>query len=437
MELAGSGPRDARRRGRIAYEAPDADARSIAPARAPATPVRGPAQPTPQPSMRLRFADGHDRHERRLRAPLAVERDDAGAAGSIGSAVAGHGGRRRHRWRVRRDQRGRASSRGAGSRSRSSRRGRSAGAPRRATAGSSMPATSGARASSSGVTARRPGSALYRETLDGYETSSGSSPRSRSTATSVSAATSSSRTRRRTCASLAQERESLASMGVESTRRPARHDCARRSARDAYYGALVVPGSGLLHPGPLLRRARCRGRPGRRRPARGRPRTDDPAPGGRPVRRRDRAWRDPGPRRLRRHQRLHRRRRPDAPPADHPDRELHHRHRATARGPGAELSPQGPRVLRHQELPVLLARLGRPADGLRWPREHVLPTVDRAHRRDPPRRPARRPPAARRAADRLRVGRQRRLHLRPDAARRADEGRRRLRDGLLRDRASR
>ena len=70
-------------------------------------------------------------------------------------------------------------------------------------------------------------------------------------------------------------------------------------------------------------------------------------------------------------------------------------------------------------------------------RASFLPTSIDHTARDPPPRAARGPPAAGRPADRLRVGRQRRLHLRPDAACRADEGRRRVRDGLLRDRASR
>ncbi len=47
--------------------------------------------------------------------------------------------------------------------------------------------------------------------------------------------------------------------------------------------------------------------------------------------------------------------------------------------------------------------------------------------------PARGPPAAGGLPDRVRVGRQRRLHLRPDAACRADQGRRRIRARLLWD----
>ena len=61
-----------------------------------------------------------------------------------------------------------------------------------------------------------------------------------------------------------------------------------------------------------------------------------------------------------------------------------------------ELSPEGPRVLRHEELPLLLARVGRPPDDLRRTRE--LPADE--HRpvgRDPPQGPARGPSAARRA----------------------------------------
>ena len=66
-------------------------------------------------------------------------------------------------------------------------------------------------------------------------------------------------------------------------------------------------------------------------------------------------------------------------------------------------------------------------------RASFLPTSIDHTAGDPAPGPAGGPPAARRPADRLRVGRQRRVHLRPDAARRADEGWRRLRDGLLRN----
>jgi glycine/D-amino acid oxidase-like deaminating enzyme len=47
---------------------------------------------------------------------------------------------------------------------------------------------------------------------------------------------------------LEHERESLASVGVESTVLP-RDRLREEIGSDAYYGALVVPGSGLLHPG--------------------------------------------------------------------------------------------------------------------------------------------------------------------------------------------
>ena len=149
---------------------------------------------------------------------------------------------------------------------------------------------------------------------------------------------------------------------------------------DAYFGALVVPDSGAAPPRPLLRRVS-------RRPPNGPAPTSTSGVRARAIRRqadgrlrrRDRTRRDPRPRRPRRHERLHRRRRPVAAPADHPDRQLHHRQRATPRGAGTRALAQGPGVLRHQELPVLLARLGRPADGLRRPGE--LPADHRSTRR--------------------------------------------------------
>ena len=65
----------------------------------------------------------------------------------------------------------------------------------------------------------------------------------------------------------------------------------------------------------------------------------------------------------------------------------------------------------------------------------VVPAdLDRQDGADPPSRAAGGPSAAGRLPDRIRLGRQRRVHVRPDAARRAHQGRRRLRDGLLRDR---
>ena len=276
------------------------------------------------------------------------------------------------------------------------------------------------------------GHALYRETLDGYETvkrliaeeSIDCDFRERGHLELAYAPSH--------VPGLEHERESLASMGVESHRRP-----ARTPPRGDRLGRLLRragrAGQRAAPPGPLLRRARRGRRPGRRRPARGRPRTDDPAPGGRSLRRRDGARRDPRPRRLRRHQRLHRRRRPVAPPADHPDR----RATSSPREPlpedlAAELSPKGRSFFDTKNF-LYYWHVSADRRMVFGGRASMMPTSDRAHGRDPPPRPARGPSAAGRPADRLRVGRQRRLHVRPDAARRADEGRRRLRDGLLRD----
>ena len=90
-----------------------------------------------------------------------------------------------------------------------------------------------------------------------------------------------------------------------------RRSCPRERIReeigsDAYYGALVVRRQRPPPPGSLLRRPR-RGRglgPGRTC-TRASARRRSGKPGRRPVRRRDRARRDPGPGRVRRHERLH------------------------------------------------------------------------------------------------------------------------------------
>jgi glycine/D-amino acid oxidase-like deaminating enzyme len=127
-------------------------------------------------------------------------------------------------------------------------------------------------------------------------------------------------------AKLEHERESLASVGVEAWMVP-RERIREEIGSDAYHGALVVPGSGHLHPGRYFAglasgadRAGAdlhegvRARAIRRR---------------RSLRGRDVA-RNHGPRRLART--VHGRGRPDTAPADHPDRQLHHRERAAAGG---------------------------------------------------------------------------------------------------------
>ena len=106
------------------------------------------------------------------------------------------------------------------------------------------------------------------------------------------------------------------------------------------------------------------------------------------------------------------------------DQELHHRERATPRGPGTGALAERPLVLRHEELPLLLAPLDRPPDDVRRARLDDA-DVHRPDRRDPPQGAAPRPPAARPVPHRVRVGRQRRLHLRPDAAHGPHQGRRR------------
>ena len=92
------------------------------------------------------------------------------------------------------------------------------------------------------------GHALYRETLDGYETvkrliaeeSIDCDFRERGHLELAYAPSH--------VPGLEHERESLASMGVESTVVP-RERLREEIGSDAYYGALAVPGSGLIHPG--------------------------------------------------------------------------------------------------------------------------------------------------------------------------------------------
>ena len=201
-------------------------------------------------------------------------------------------------------------------RSRCSRRTRSAGARPPATAASSTPATSGARPrSSSSYGAGDRQGALPGDPRRRTSWSSGSSPTRPSTATSASRPSRARLRRRRTSGSRAGA-QSLASVGVTADLIP-RERIREEIGSDAYYGALAVPDSGLVHPGPLFRRAGG-GRGSRRRgPPRGRPGDGDPPAGRRAVRRRDRPRRDPRARRLRRHERLHGRRRAVAAAPDH------------------------------------------------------------------------------------------------------------------------
>ena len=106
---------------------------------------------------------------------------------------------------------------------------------------------------------------------------------------------------------LEHARDSLAFVGVASELVPARSDprgdrlgCVLRRARRRRQRA--APSRQVLRRAGRGRRRR------RRRPARGRPRPDDPAPGRRPLRRRDDTRRDPCPRGPRGDERLHGRR---------------------------------------------------------------------------------------------------------------------------------
>ena len=341
--------------------------------------------------------------------------------------------RRRHRWRLCRASTPLASWPGGAWRSPCSRPTRSAGAPRPATAASSMPATSGAPASSSrrygADTGKRAlpgdarlvpaGQAAHRRRGHRLRLPRGRPPRAGLRAVARPGA----RPRPRQPGLRRRRRLRRA---PRADPRGDRHRRVLRRARRR--GQRPAPS------GQVLRRA---GRGGRRAPAPTSTRASGPArSGARPMaasssrRRAARSW--PAtcswPRTATR-------------TASCPS--LRRRImgigsfiiavRAAARGPRPRAVAQGPLVLRHQELPVLLARVAGPPDDLRRPR--LVPAdVDRQDRPDPVEGPARGPSAAGRLPHRVRLGRQRRVHLRPDAARRADEGRRDLRPGLLRDR---
>ena len=324
-----------------------------------------------------------------------------------------------------------ASSPGAASRSRSSRRTRSAGERRRATAGSSTPATSAARGKLVKRYGEELGPALYQDTLDGYET------------VKRLIAEEAIDCDFRECGylelawagehmvHLEQQQASLAAIGVTSTMVP-RDKVREEIGTDAYHGGLVVPGSGLLHPGRYFAGlAAAADRAGAdlhegvrataiRRQADGRfvVETERGAILARDVFVATNGYTDGVVPSLRR-----------------------------------RIIPIGSYIIASEPLPeelvLELSPKGRAFFDTKnflfyWHitadrrmvfggRASMLPTsIDRTaailHRG-----PAQGPPAARRIPDRLRVGRQRRLHLRPDATRRADEGRRHLRDGLLRD----
>ena len=101
----------------------------------------------------------------------------------------------------------------------------------------------------------------------------------------------------------------------------------------------------------------------------------------------------------------------------------------------AEISPHRPAVLRHQELPLLLAADARQPDAVRRPREHVA-DVGAAGGVDPAAGDGRHPPAAVADAGRVRMGRAGGVHVRPDGPRRARR-RGHLRHRAAADRASR
>ena len=202
---------------------------------------------------------------------------------------------------------------------------------------------------------------------------------------------------------------------------------------DAYHGGLAAPGGRPAPPRQVLRRARGRRGHGRCGPPRGRPGDGGPAPGRRPAS-------------------------SSRPTAARSSRRTSSSGRTATRTASMpslrrRMIPIGSYIIATEPLPEELARELSPKGRAFFDtknflyywhvsedrrmifggRTSFLPTsVDRIGP-DPPQGHARGPSAARRLPDRLRVGRQRRVHVRPDAARRTD-GRRDLRDGLLRDR---
>ncbi len=222
------------------------------------------------------------------------------------------------------------------------------------------------------------GAALYRETLDGYETvkrlvAEESIDCDFREVGHVELAYAASHV-----AGLEHERAALASVGVEASMLP-RERIREEIGTDAYHGALVVPGSALLHPGRYFAGlAAAADRAGADLHERVRARTIRRQADGRFVVETDRGailardvvvatngYTDGVAPTLRRR---------IIPIGSYiiaseplPD-DLVPRHLA-----------QGPGVLRHEELPVLLAHLGGPADGLRRPGEHAA-DVDRPDR---------------------------------------------------------
>ena len=202
---------------------------------------------------------------------------------------------------------------------------------------------------------------------------------------------------------------------------------------DAYFGALAVEGQRAAPPGTLLRGLAAAADQAGADLHEG-VRASGSPPGGRRLRRRDGAWRHPRTRRVRRDERLYRWRRPVAPPPDHPDR------LATSSRPSRlpealahELSPKG-RAFFDTKNFLYYWHVSADRRMVFGGRASFMPTtIDRTaailwrgllevH------------PQMAGHRHRIRLGRQRRVHVRSDAPRRADEGRGHVRDGLLWDR---
>ena len=354
-------------------------------------------------------------------------------AGSLRARAAGHGRRRRDRWRLRRDQRrpraGPARGRGHAAGGAHARLGRLDAErrhrPRRLQV-ERPPAHQALRrrdrqgALPGDARLLRAGQATDRGGGDRLRLPRGRPPRARLCArrTSPSSSTRGRAWRRSACSSTVVPRERI----------------REEIGTDAYFGALAVEGSGLLHPGRYFAGLVAAADARRRGPARRRPRAiASGAQGdGRFV---VETTRGADPR---------------AATCSSPRTATR---TASSRRSGAGSSRSARTSSRREPLPEDLAHELSPkgrsffdtknflyywhvsADRrmIFGGRASFMPTSIDHTARDPPPRAARGPPAAGRLPDRVRLGRQRRLHVRPDAARRADEGRRHVRDGLLRD----
>ena len=237
-------------------------------------------------------------------------------------------------------------------------------------------------------------------------------------------------------ASLGSAAEAYASLG-EAARVVARADLRGEIGSDAFFGGLRRGAEWRAPPGQARRGPRAAGRGCGCGPPRGDAGAARAAPGGRPVGRRDVARRDPREGRDRRDQRLHGRTDAVAAAPAAADRQLHHRHRAAPRGPRRSAdSPTGGCCSTRS---TSSGTGGSPpttgccSAGVRrsWPTsiDRTAAILQRAMTEVHPQ--------LRGTRIALRVGRPRRVHLRPDGRTSGARGRRDVRDWAAADPASR